>query len=141
MATAANAFSKIISIIIAVMFLVIGLIFFFKYDPDAYDMQGTGTIAEIVERYETSGDDNRLVYDVFIDYTIDGKEYKHVDFFEYDSSMKEGDKVEFYYMSSDPSQIAGSTKDAAPYIGLGAAVLGFIMLVVTVVKIIKKKPM
>lgn len=129
----ANVFSKVTSFVVAVLFLVLGLVFFFKYDPDAYDMEGKGTVAAIEENY--SGDD--LTYDVYIDYTVDGQKYERAPYFEYDSSMKVGDEVSFYYMSADPSQIAGSTKDAAPYIGLAFAAVGLIMLAVMVLKVIR----
>lgn len=137
----ANVFAKSISIIIALMFIVIGSIFFFKYDPDAYDTKGTGKIVEIDEHYEFVGEDNQLVNTVYIDYTVGEEKYEHVEFFEYHSGMKVGDEVEFFYMSDDPSQIAGSDKGATPYIGLAFAIVGVIMLVFTVVKIVKKKPM
>lgn len=138
---AANVFSKVVSIIVALMFLVIGLIFFLKFDPDAYDMECTGTIVEINEYYEHVGGDNQLMHDVFIDYTAGGQRFEHVAFFEYNGDMEVGDTVSFYYMSEDPSQIAGANKGSTPYIGLGISVLGLVMLVVTGVKILRKTPM
>lgn len=137
----ANFFSKSTSIIIGVLFLVVGLIFFFVYDPAAYDSQGTGTITEITEHYEMVGEEEELMHDVYIDYTAGGKTFEHAEYFEYDSGMKVGDTVEFFYMSSDPSQIAGSSKDKAPYIGLVFAAIGLVMLVITILKIIRRKPM
>ena len=137
----ANVASKIISIVIGLMFLIGGLIFFFAYDPASYDAQGTGTIAEIDEHYETVGDDTQLEHSVYIDYTVDGKTYEHVDYFEYHTGMKVGDPVSFYYMSSDPSQIANSDKDKAPLFGLIFAAIGLVVLVVTAFKIIRGKPM
>ncbi len=119
--------------------MVIGLIFFFKYDPAAYDTKGTGTIAEIDEYYETVGDDWELVHRVYIDYEAAGKKYEHVDYFEYNDRMKTGDTVTFYYMSEDPGQIAGSDKEYVPYYGLGFAIIGLIMLVVSLIKTIKRK--
>ncbi len=138
---AANIFSKAISIIIGLMFLVIGLLFFFKYDPDAYDVEAVGTITDIEEHYETVGDDEQLTHTVYIDYSANGTEYKHAEYFQYNSSMKIGDEVSFCYMSSDPSRIAGSNKALTPYFGLGAAVIGAVMLVIVIVKIVKKAPM
>ena len=137
----ANIASKIISIIVGVMFLAGGLLFFFKYDPDAYDMQGTGTVVDIVESYEMVGDDDQFTYTVFIDYEVNGEKYERIEYFEYHTGMQIGDTVEFYYMSTDPSQIAGSDKNLGPYIGLAFAVVGLVMLVITVVKIVRKTPM
>lgn len=136
-----NVMAKAISIAIGLIFLVVGLIFFLKYDPAAFDTEGTGTIVEINERYEYVGDDAQLVHDVYIDYSVGDETFEHVEFFEYNNGMKVGDTVKFFYMSEDPSQIAGSDKDKAPYFGLAFAVVGLGMLVVTVVKIIRRKPM
>ena len=141
MSNFANFFSKSVSIIVGLMFLIIGSIFFFKYDPDAYDVPAIGTITDIEEHYESIGEDNELVHTVYIDYTADGTKYEHVEFPGYNSGMKIGDTVDFFYMSEDPTQIAGTDKGSTPYFGLAAAVVGLIILIVTVVKIIKRKPM
>ena len=134
----ANALSKIISILVSLLFLVGGLIFFFLYDPAAYDKEGTGTVVDIQEHWETFGEDEQLVSTAYIDYTAEGKTFTHVEYFECDSSTKIGDTVSFYYMSTDPSQIAGSTKDSAPYIGLAFAAVGLIGIVITVIKLFKR---
>ena len=139
---AANVFAKTVSIIIGLMFLIGGSIFFFCYDPADYDMQTTGTIVEITDYYDYTGqDDPQLMHDVYIDYTVDGVTYEHAEYFEYNSKMKVGDTVELYYMSQDPTQIAGSDKNMAPYFGLGIALIGLIMLIVNIIKIIRRKPM
>ncbi len=135
-----HVFATVISIVIGLMFLIGGLLFFLKYDPASYDKQATGTIVDIEERYETIGDDDQLVYDVYIDYTVEGKTFEHVEYFEYHTGMKKGDTVTFYYKSTDPSQIAGSDKDMAPYFGLAFAAVGLVMLVVTGIRIVRKKP-
>ena len=122
--------AKVISVLVAVVMIVLGLIFFFKFDPKAYDKKGTGIIVEIDEHYELVGGDNELMHTVYIDYDAERQAYKHAEFPEYNSGMEVGDTVEFYYMSEDPSQIVGSDKDAAPYIGLAFAVVGLIMLLV-----------
>ena len=137
MYTAANVFSKIISFILAVLFIVVGLIFFFKYDPDAYDVKTTGVIVEIEEHWEMVGDDNEIAYTPYIDYTVGDTKYEHVEFPQYDSSMDVGDEVEFFYMSKDPTQIAGTDKAFGKYFGLGIAVIGVIMLAISVIKFFK----
>lgn len=130
-------FSRVTSIVIGIIFIVVGLIFFLKFDPDAYDMQTTGVITEIEEHYELIGDDNELMHDVYIDYTVNGEKYEHAPYFSYNSGMKVGDEVEFYYMSEDPAQIAGSDKNATPWFGLGFAVIGFGLTAVTVIKMLR----
>ncbi len=136
-----NVFSKVISVIVGLMFLAGGLLFFFKYDPAAYDTPATGTIVEINEYYDYTGEDSQLMHDVYIDYKAGDEVFEHAPYFEYNSSMKVGDEVEFFYMSSDPSQIAGSNKESSRYFGLAFAVIGLIELIITAVKIVRKKPM
>ena len=137
-ANIAGIFSKTTTIIISVLFIVIGLIFFIKFDPDEYDVLATGTIVEIDEHYEYVGDENQLVHTVYIDYTAGDTKYEHVEYGSDNHKMQVGDTVEFYYMSSDPSQIAGTDKELTPYIGLGFAVVGVIMLVVPIIKRLRR---
>ena len=134
----AGFFSKTTTLIVAVLFIVIGLLFFIKFDPDEYDVLTTGTIVEIDEHYEYVGDDNELVHTVYIDYTVGDTKYEHVDYGSYNHKMKVGDEVELYYMSSDPTQIAGTDKEFVPYIGLAFAVVGVIMLIVPIVKRLRR---
>lgn len=135
-----SALSKVITIIVGLMFLAGGLFFFLKYDPAEYDTPATGTIVEINEYYDTVGEDSQLMHDVYIDYKAGDEVFEHIPYFGYDSSMKVGDEVNFFYMSSDPSQIAGADKESTPYFGLAFAVIGLGVLVVTAVRIIRKKP-
>lgn len=126
-------------LVVGLLFLVVGLLFFFNYDPDAYDTEVTGTIVDIDEHYELVGDDNELQYTVYVDYTVGDKTFSHAEYPGYNSSMKVGDTLNFFCMSKDPAQIAGSDKNAAPYIGLGFAVAGLIIVVITVLRMIRKK--
>ena len=125
--------------VVGLLFLVAGLLFFFKYDPDAYDTEVTGTIVDINEHYELVGGDNELQYTVYVDYTVGDKTFSHAEYPGYNSSMKVGDTVNFFCMSSDPSKIAGLDKNAAPYIGLGFAAAGLVLLVIAVLQLIRKK--
>lgn len=136
-----SIFSKTTSIIIGVVFIVVGLLMFTRFDPDAYDVKATGTIVEIEEYYDYTGDKMQLAHTVYIDYSAGDTKYEHVEFVEYNHKMKVGDEVEFYYMSDDPTQIAGTDKEYTPYYGLGFAAIGLIVLAVTVIKIFRRVPM
>lgn len=46
-------------------------------------------------------------YTVYVDYEVDGKEYKNIEYDSYDSSMKIGEKIEINYDPNDPSKIQG----------------------------------
>ncbi len=136
----AGIFSKAISIIVGLMFIIIGLLLFFNYDPAAYDIPTKGVIVEITDYYEDIGDESQLTHTVYIDYSADGTTYRHVELGEYNSKMKVGDEVDIFYMSSDPAQFARTDKGMTPYFGLIAAVIGAAILVITVIKAIKKSP-
>ena len=127
-------FRTIITVAVSAVFIVVGLVFFTSYDPSVYDVKATGTITDMDEHYESIGGDNELVCDVYIDYVADGKNYEHVEFGEWNSGMRLGDEVEFWYMSSDPAKIASAGKDAAPYFALAFAIVGFVILAVTIIR-------
>ena len=135
----ASVFGKVTSLIISLLFIVIGLLFFFKFDPAAYDVKATGTIVEIAEYYDTTGTENELHHSVYIDFFAGDKKFEHVDYGKYNYRMKVGDEVELYYMSADPTQIAGTDKEKVPYIGLAFAVIGFIFLAITVIRTLRGK--
>ena len=125
-------YGRIVGILIGSIFIVVGLLFFKTYDPDAYDVKTMATIVQIDEEYDII--DEEYDYTVYVDYIANGKEYKNINYGAYNSSMDVGDEVELYYMSSDPTQIATPDKDIAPYIGLGAAVIGAGIIVFSIIK-------
>ena len=123
-----NLFKKsiIFSIVFGLVFIVLGLTFFFKYDPTEYDSQTIGEIVEIEEHEVYDTDEHRTEYIVYVDYDADRHLYKHAEYGSYDSSMKVGDKVAVYYKSTDPTQITGPGFEKAGYIGLAFAAVGLI---------------
>lgn len=131
----ASFLSKAFIFIFGAIFAAVGLLFFLNYDPSVYDVKTTGEIVEIYEHYGHGSD---IEHTVYIDYYAGGKKYEHVELGEYNFTMDVGDEVEFYYNSSDPTQIAGSMKDIAPYVGLAFAVVGFLIIIVTAIKTIRK---
>lgn len=135
-----NFMAAAIAFPVAIAFLILGSVFFLKFDPAAYDVKATGTIVAIDEYYESIGGENELMHTVYIDYSAGGKKYTHVVFPSYHFGMQVGDAVEFYYMSQDPTQLAGTDKDIAPYFGLAFAVIGFLMLIGLVLRLIRRKP-
>ena len=133
---AARGVSAFISIAVSILFIVGGILFFVKFDPDAYDCSTTATITRIEEEYNIT--DEQYDYHVFVKYTVDGNEYE-TEYGSYHSGMHEGDEVELWYMSSDPMNITSGNKDLAPFIGLGFAALGLILLVVDVIKFLRRR--
>lgn len=103
------------SIISGIGFILVGLVIlgislFALVNHQEYDGKTTATISYIKqERKEfISNDDSneeQYEYTVFVDYVVDGKEYKHVQFDSYDSSMKVGQTINIKYDLNDPSKI------------------------------------
>ena len=130
---------RVMTLLVAVVMIVIGTIFFVKFDPDAYDTKGIGKIVEIEEHYESIGGDNELQHTVYIDYQAGKERYQHVAYPAYNSKMQIGDTVEFYYMSDDPTSMVTGNKNLVPYIGLAFAVIGLIMVLVPVARFILRR--
>ena len=86
----------------------------------------TGTIVDIQEHYNYTGDAPSTEYTVLIDYTVDGKEYKNAEYFGYDSSMKVGGKVKVYYNPENPEEIQAEGYQSVPYVFLGVSAACFI---------------
>ena len=136
----ASAYIKVFNIVFGILFLVIGLLFFFKFDPAVYDKTATASITGIDEYYDMVGGENTLCHDVYVSYAADGVTYKDVILGSYHSGMKVGDSVEILYMSEDPSQITTGNPSFVPYFGLGAAIIGAGSIIVTIIRTIKRKP-
>ena len=122
-------------------FIIFGLIFvagsiFIMTRPKIEYKTCEGTVVNIEEYYDTFDGDNQLCHRVYVDYTVDGKEYKNAEYGSYNSSMKEGDKVAVYYDPSDPSSIQPEGFETVPYVVLGA---GCVAIIVGVIGIIGKK--
>lgn len=88
-----------------------------------------GVISSITsERVEDGDGDYHDEYTVKVSYTVNGKEYRDVEYGSYDSFMKEGGKVEILYNVDDPSDIKAPGSNLIPYIvgtaGLAAIAFG-----------------
>lgn len=60
------------------------------------------TITEIFGHYDSDGDRS---YDVYADFTLNGKEYEHIKLNYWDSGMEEGDVVTVYVDADDPESM------------------------------------
>ena len=60
------------------------------------------TITEIFGHYDGDGDRS---YDVYADFTLNGKEYEHIKLNYWDSGMEEGDVVTVYVDADDPESM------------------------------------
>ncbi len=134
---------KIISIILSLVFVAAGIVVIVigvkqNSESKQYELTGKATIASI-ERTWTGTDDegfDTYEYTVRVDYEIDGKEYKNVEYPYYSDSMHKGDEVEFLYNADDPTKIveknAGGHSLIIIVFGAVFAVIGLVATVKTI---------
>ena len=100
------------SIKMAIGFIIVGLLMlgistfaFINYKE--YDGVTNATISKIAKTDDRTAmeEEEDIGYTVYVDYEIDGKEFKNIELGSYSSDMKEGDKIEIRYDLNDPYQI------------------------------------
>lgn len=111
-----------------IVILVIGIYMNF-FEGRGY-IETTAVIDHIDETY--SGGDNDTEYDVYVNYTVDGKDYQSRSDY-YSPSYKEGKEIKIYYNPDNPQQIHGDSKGFRIYI----LVVGVVILVVSVLAFLR----
>lgn len=121
---------RFVPLLMALLAVVAGVVFVISgihtlLNKDLYDSTVTAVIVDAVEEWDYSDpDSSRLITTYYIDYTVGGQKFEHVESPESDSSMKIGDTVEILYQSKDPSKISAKniTTGAVIFIAAGAVV-------------------
>ncbi len=111
--------------------MAISLIGIIKKDEEYLSVEGT--IVDIVENYDPIDDD--CDYSTYVDYEVEGKEYKNVEYGSYNSSMEIGDRVEVLYSPNNPNHIQAPGYKTVPYVVL---TISSIEVIVGIVSLIKK---
>lgn len=114
----------------ALAFMVIGAVFagfgiYMCTVPEKERLTTTGTLVEIVESIEAA--DDQVTHETYVDYTVDGKEYKHAYYGAYETGMKVGDTVEVQYLPEDPTDIQAPGAEKVKYVFAGAGIVAFIV--------------
>ena len=122
-------------IIIGLLFVVISI--FMMRAPKVEYVPATATIADIQSEYDSAQETD--VYTVFVNYTIDGVDYKNIEFGSYSSSMSVGDTVDIEYDPADPSHIQAPGSGFIVYIALAAGAIAFVAGIILTVKSIKQR--
>ena len=107
--------------------LFIGISIYGIFKPDVEYNITTGRIVYIDEYYDAIDDGIR--YTPYINYTVNGVEYKNVEYGAYDSSMKVNDEVNVYYLPDDPTFIQAEGYEKVPYVVLA---ISTIFLLITI---------
>ena len=73
-------------------------------------VQVDATIVQILreESYDSVNDETDVDYTVFVDYEYGGKEYKHVQLDYYNSSMRQGERLQIEIDSRDPGTVVSN---------------------------------
>ena len=134
-----NKLENLIWIILAsigAIFVIIGLVVFgsvFNYENK---VDSVGTITEILSYRSTN---HNINHEVYVSYTVEGKEYKSR-LNSYSSSFFEGKEIDIYYDKDNPNKIGVKSLDLLFLIFPG---IGLIFLIIggtgILVKINKKK--
>ncbi len=112
-------------ILIGIALIVFGVL----YGKDKHEnyLETTAVISRVESREEFGADDTvETVYTYFMDYTVDGKEYKDVEVPGGSGSYKEGKEITILYDPADPSKVAlpySALANVLMYVGGGLAVI------------------
>lgn len=127
---ARNRFGYALCLIIGAVFLVIGIFMLNKNaEFKKNGVKTTASILSISEEYD-SGD---TIYYITIKYLANGKEYQKV-IQEFSASLEVGEKVEIYYLPSNPTEILIEKLDnvlpiAITCVGGVVFVLGIVLII------------
>lgn len=122
--------NKLFPFIFGFLFVAVGLLTLFTFNPKEYDSKTEATITDFGYDY-TTGDEDVQTYCI-VKYRAKGKEYRDVRVDYYDFTLDVGDTIEIYYKSTDPSEITTKGKDLMPFVSIGAIAVGAISLFVGV---------
>jgi len=114
---------------IAILCLVLGIVAVI-FGSNAYQktksfVETTATISRVEVEYKTSSrDSSDKSYTVFVNYRLNGKDYRDVQLDYYEDGYEEGKTIPIFYNPQDPSDITGVTlKSAKMLIGVGILVI------------------
>lgn len=124
--------TAVITLIIGIVFIVGGILILSKNANTDY-AEITGTIVDITEEWNPSAnvDEDQYDHHTFVDYTVDGKEYKHVELGQYDSSMEIGDKVDFLYNVDNPAEISSKGGNIFGIVAIGIGILSILFGIIS----------
>ena len=96
-------------------------------------VETTATIVELVEY--SAGED--VTYEVFVNYTVDGVLYEHVELNSYSGSLQEGKEITILYDPSNPSKIVGKSSSWLPILLFAGGALFAAIAVVVIVNTVR----
>ena len=126
--------TSIIFIVIAICLLGFGI--YSILNPHTDYLETTAVITDIQEDYDVATE--TYEYRAFIDYEVDGKEYKNVEF----GTANAGDvgkQITIRYNPNNPGEIESTNSEIFSYISAGVGALLLIAGVVFLIKNLKER--
>ena len=124
-----------------VILLVFGLVTFgnIKDARNYKEVSAVVSRAELTqEEYTENGTHHDAEYDVYVKYTVGGREYES-ELGILSGNIKAGDAMKVYYDPDDPGEIVQMRNQAViPYVALGVGALALIAGVLSVIKALRK---
>ena len=111
--------------------IILGLSLFSIFGPKKEYLKTTGIITNF--RLEHSATDD-ITYKTIINYSVDGIEYKDVEYGSYNSSMKIGDEVTVLYNPINPTQIQAEGFEKVAYVTLPISIIGIMLCIIGFIK-------
>ncbi|MBE5958836.1 MAG: DUF3592 domain-containing protein [Lachnospiraceae bacterium] len=126
-----NGIRKIFICLLGVIFIVVGIALMIhnnKINKTAVDVQATITKMDRNERHvvEDGKTKTEVDYDVYVDYSFEGNEFKDVKLNYYTAGMKEGKEITVKINPDNPAQCYGDTSMLFPLISIGIGLIAFL---------------
>ena len=123
-----------------IIFIIFGLVTMGKI-TDARNFKEVSAVVTKTELYQEAyvedGKQHDAEYEVYVKYTVNGKEYESE--LGIMSGVKTGDAMKVYYNPADPGEVVQMRNQAIiPYIALGVGAVALIGGIVSVLKALQK---
>ena len=114
-----NRKSNLIFLIAGVACIIAGILFL--NDVKGEFVKTEAVISSIESYYDEMAEEEK--HFVYVDYTVDGKEYQNIDIGTWSSSMKEGETIKIMYDVWNPERAIVPFARIAPFVPLTAGIL------------------
>ena len=127
---------------VGLVLIVFSIFVFIGVDKTKNYPETEATVCEvklIEEAYDDpDGTHHEATYTVFVDYTVDGKVYGHVEYGDFQAGYKTGDKVTIRYNPDKPEEITQPNTFLLPILLLAGGVAALVGGIASIVVEVKK---
>lgn len=127
---------------VGVILILVSVFVFMAVDKSKDYPETEATVSKIElfeEEYtESDGTVHEATYTVYVDYTVDGKDYKNVEYGVFQKGYKAGDKVTIKYNPENPEDITQPNTFLLPILLLAGGVAALVGGIASIVVEVKK---